>query len=99
MKLVQRGGEEEVDVTSSGFSVPYWASTPGPLQISGEDRFEWVGVNLFRPELSDLGWEEGDSIPKPYRPWYRDFPFPAACACLSIVVLLIEWLLFHRGWI
>ncbi len=81
------------------FRIPSQAIAPGPLRVSGADRGEWIGVNAFHPEWSDLSGEDSPLPPVPRRPWYRDLSLPVAAACLALLLLLAEWFLHHRGWI
>ena len=99
LQVTERDAKQEIPVEKGRLLAPCISSAPGPVQVRAAEREEWIGVNLFRPDWSDLREEGSASPPKPIRPWYRDLPLPFLGAGLALLFLLLEWFLFHRGWI
>jgi hypothetical protein len=99
LTVTERDAKQEIPVEKGRLLSSCMSSAPGPVQVRAAGREEWIGVNLFQPKWSDVRAEGGTSPPQPIRPWYRDLPLPLVGAGLALFLLLLEWFLFHRGWI
>jgi hypothetical protein len=78
------------------------AAEPGFVRIGAAGRAEWTAVNLFDPEESDLRERpEPAAVPglPPPAPWHARIPYAVLAAAAVLALLLVEWWLFHRGWI
>jgi hypothetical protein len=73
---------------------------PGFVRLSTESRTEWAAVNLFDEGESDLRAKEeapaGSPLPPP-APWYGRIPYATLAAAAVVLLMLVEWWLFHRG--
>lgn len=73
---------------------------PGFVRLSAAGRLEWAAVNLFAAEESDLREQEaavpGTPLPPP-APWYQKIPYSLLAVSAVLALLLIEWMLYHRG--
>jgi hypothetical protein len=72
------------------------------VRIGAAGRAEWTAVNLFDPEESDLRERpEPAAVPglPPPAPWHARIPYAVLAAAAVLALLLVEWWLFHRGWI
>jgi len=80
------------------------ASTPaaeaGFVRARVAERAEWIAVNLFDADASDLR-ERPESPPglplPPAAPWHARIPYAAAAVAVVVALLLLEWSLFMRG--
>jgi hypothetical protein len=75
-------------------------SGPGFIRFSAGGRSEWTAVNLFDAEQSDLRdrpeGAAGASLPPP-APWHAKVPYALLAVSGVLLLLLAEWLLYHRG--
>ncbi len=75
-------------------------SGPGFVRFSAGGRSEWTAVNLFDAEQSDLRERPeaagGASLPPP-APWHAKVPYALLAVSGVLLLLLAEWLLYHRG--
>jgi hypothetical protein len=75
---------------------------PGFVRLSAEGRSEWVAVNLFDAEQSDFREQTrsvpGSPLPSP-APWHAKIPYALLAVVGVLALLLVEWLLYHRGMI
>jgi hypothetical protein len=78
------------------------ASGPGFVRLGAAGRSEWAAVNLFDAEQSDLRERPegaaGSPLPPP-APWHAKVPYALPVVAGVLVLLLAEWLLYHRGMI
>jgi hypothetical protein len=79
----------------------FWPSSgPGFVRLSAAGRSEWAAVNLFDAEQSNLqGATEpaaGAPLPAP-APWHAKVPYALLAVSAVLLLLLAEWLLYHRG--
>lgn len=74
---------------------------PGAVAVSADGREEVVAVNAFDRARSDLsGLSSAESLPVPApKPWYRKIPYAWMAVAIVLILLFVEWVLFHRGWI
>ncbi len=97
-RVVGAQGESAHPVRGGEPIVPLW---PGAVRISAEGREEFVAVNFFDSDSSDLARSTApasDPAPLP-RPWFRRIPYAVLAAAIVLALLLLEWFLYHRGWI
>jgi hypothetical protein len=99
LQVAQAGRIEKVAVRQ-GRPVPAPVAGPGFVRLGTEARAEWAAVNLFDAAESDLRHREeapvGAPLPPP-APWHAKVPYAALAGAAVLVLLLVEWWLFHRG--
>jgi hypothetical protein len=84
-----------------GRSLSSPAAGPGFVRLSAAGRTEWTAINLFDAESSDLRTKPeaaGTPLPSP-APWHAKLPYAFLAVAGVLALLLLEWLLYHRGWI
>lgn len=73
---------------------------PGFVRFGAAGRTEWAAVNLFDAESSDLRAKKeaasGSPLPAP-APWHARVPYAFLAVSGVLALLLLEWLLYHRG--
>jgi hypothetical protein len=73
---------------------------PGFLRMSASGRTEWAAVNLFDAAESDLrerpAATAGAPLPPP-APWHAKVPYAVLAVGGVLALLVLEWLLYHRG--
>jgi hypothetical protein len=75
-------------------------AAPGFVRVGPEGDEELVAVNVFDAAESDL--REPSDAPEPPpepspAPWHARIPYAVVAAAAGILLLLVEWWLFHRG--
>jgi len=80
----------------TGTFVPDW---PGIYRISAEGRQEYVAVNAWGTMQSDPSEGANELRHPPSRSWVRKIPYVLVAAAFVLLLLLLEWFLYHRGWI
>jgi hypothetical protein len=72
---------------------------PGLVRVESAGREEWVGVTGADPvDLSSLPTAGGPPLPEAI-PWWRDLPWVIVAGAIVLLLLLVEWILYQRGWI
>jgi hypothetical protein len=83
-----------------GIGQSWPSSGPGFVRLSAAGRSEWAAVNLFDAEQSDLQEKAeavaGSPLPAP-APWHAKIPYAMIAVAGVLILLLAEWLLYHRG--
>jgi len=73
---------------------------PGFIRMSAAGRTEWAAVNLFDASESDLrerpAGPAGEPLPPP-APWHAKIPYALLAVAAVLTLLVLEWLLYHRG--
>lgn len=73
---------------------------PGFVRFSAAGRSEWAAVNLFDAVESDSREKPeagaGSPLPPP-APWYAKVPYSLLAVSAVLALLVVEWLLYHRG--
>ncbi len=73
---------------------------PGFIRMSAAGRTEWSAVNLFDAAESDLrerpAGPAGEALPPP-APWHAKIPYALLAVAAVLTLLVLEWLLYHRG--
>ena len=68
--------------------------------MSASGRTEWAAVNLFDESESDLrerpAGPAGAPLPPP-APWHAKIPYAFLAVSAVLALLVLEWLLYHRG--
>ena len=76
------------------------AAGPGFLRMNASGRTEWAAVNLFDAGESDLR-ERPAAVPgaplPPPAPWHAKIPYAFLAVGGVLALLVLEWLLYHRG--
>lgn len=75
---------------------------PGFVRMSARGRAEWMAVNLFDAAESDLRGSDEDDPPGPMTlpppaPWHTRLPYALVALATVVLILLLEWGLYHRG--
>lgn len=75
---------------------------PGFVRLSAVGRSEWAAVNLFSAAESDFREQApkvaGAPLPPP-APWYQKIPYAVLAVSVVMLLLIAEWMLYHRGMI
>jgi hypothetical protein len=72
---------------------------PGLMNIEAGTQEEWVGVLGAEPvDLSALPKSSGPGLPEAI-PWWRDLPWMAVAATIVLTLLVVEWILYQRGYV
>jgi hypothetical protein len=73
---------------------------PGFIRMSAAGRTEWSAVNLFDAAESDLrelaAGPAGAPLPPP-APWFAKIPYAFLAVAAVLALLVLEWVLYHRG--
>jgi hypothetical protein len=92
---------ERVDVTA-GRPRTALSFGPGFVRASAANRTEWIAVNLFDAEESDLREPPeaplGVALPPP-APWHAKVPYAVLAISAVLALFVLEWLLYQRGWV
>jgi hypothetical protein len=74
---------------------------PGFTRLSAGGRSEWIAANLFDAAQSDLRPPPGGATPPAPTPaaWWARWPSGALATLAGLLLLLVEALLWARGWI
>jgi hypothetical protein len=97
---VSQGGRTERTPVRAGRPEPPPVAGPGFVRLASDTRAEWAAVNLFDAAESDLRatLEKPAGLPLPApAPWYAKIPYATLAAAMVILLMLLEWWLFHRG--
>ena len=76
------------------------AASAKPARMSAAGRTEWAAVNLFDASESDLRERSasmaGAPLPPP-APWHAKIPYAFLAVAAVLALLVLEWVLYHRG--
>jgi hypothetical protein len=76
------------------------AAGAGFIRMSAGGRTEWSAVNLFDATESDLreraAGPAGAPLPPP-APWFAKIPYAFLAVAAVLALLVLEWVLYHRG--
>jgi len=96
------GERAERIMVARGMSASSPSAGPGFVRVSAAGRSEWAAVNLFDAEESEFR-EQPEAIPgaplPPPAPWHQKVPYSLLAVSAVVALLVMEWLLYHRGWI
>jgi hypothetical protein len=99
---VAQGDRVERVAVRRGLASASPAAGPGFVRMSALGRTEWTAVNLFDAGESDLRERPaavaGAPLPPP-APWHAKVPYAFLAVGGVLALLVLEWLLYHRGWI
>jgi hypothetical protein len=97
---VAQGDRVERVAVRRGLASVAPAAGPGFVRMSASGRTEWAAVNLFDAGESDLrerpAAAAGVPLPPP-APWYAKVPYAFLAVGGVLALLVLEWLLYHRG--
>lgn len=100
LTFASEGERAERIPVSHGVAQSWPSSGPGFVSLSAGGRSEWAAVNLFDAAQSDLQEKAlavaGSPLPPP-APWHAKIPYAMLAVAGVLVLLLAEWLLYHRG--
>jgi hypothetical protein len=97
---VAQGDRVERVAVRRGLASASPAAGPGFVRMSASGRTEWTAVNLFDAGESDLRERPaavvGAPLPPP-APWHAKVPYAFLAVGGVLALLVLEWLLYHRG--
>jgi hypothetical protein len=97
---IAQGDRMERVAVRRGTAAAAPSAAPGFVRMSASGRTEWAAVNLFDPAESDLRERPaavaGAPLPPP-APWHARVPYAFLAAAGVLALLILEWLLYHRG--
>jgi len=97
---IAQGDRLERVAVRRGMAAASPVAGPGFLRINASGRTEWAGVNLFDAGESDLRERPssvaGAPLPPP-APWHAKIPYAYLAVGGVLGLLVLEWLLYHRG--
>jgi hypothetical protein len=95
-----QGDRAERAAVHRGVALLSPTADPGFVRMSASGRTEWAAVNLFDASESDLrerpAGPPGAPLPPP-APWYAKIPYAFLAVAAVLSLLVLEWLLYHRG--
>ena len=95
-----QGDRAERAAVRQGLAPASPAAGPGFIRMSAAGRTEWAAVNLFDAAESDLREQiagpTGAPLPPP-APWHAKIPYALLAVAAVLALLVLEWLLYHRG--
>lgn len=95
-----QGDRAERSAVKRGRAASAPAAEQGFIRMSAAGRTEWAAVNLFDASESDLREHPaslaGSPLPPP-APWHAKIPYSLLAVAAVLALLVLEWLLYHRG--
>ena len=95
-----QGDRAERIAVRRGIATASASAGPGFVRMSAAGRTEWAAVNLFDAVESDLraapAAVTGAPLPPP-APWHAKVPYAFLAVGGVLALLVLEWLLYHRG--